>query len=112
MTTTPPSAQAAADALLDALRVPGQVVRDDQRAELQVDASAAAQASGRIEPSSRKKTISVRISTAREPVRPVSRFISTQRSLCYFRAVICVAEEHYLSEVACTPEKPSGIPAR
>ena len=31
-------AVAAADALLDALRVPGQVVVDDQRAELQVDA--------------------------------------------------------------------------
>ena len=33
-----PVAVAAADALLDALRVPGQVVVDDQRAELQVDA--------------------------------------------------------------------------
>ena len=31
-------AVAAADALLDALRVPGQVVVDDQRAELEVDA--------------------------------------------------------------------------
>ena len=33
-----PVAVAAADALLDALRVPGQVVVDDQRAELEVDA--------------------------------------------------------------------------
>ena len=47
-------AMAAADALLDPLRVPGQIVVDDQRAELEVDALGAASVAIMIWPWSRK----------------------------------------------------------
>ena len=78
-----PVAMAAADALLDPLRVPGQIVVDDQRAELQVDAFGrgfGCEHDRRVVAEMLDQARS-RTSTAREPeARPVSRFFSSQRS--------------------------------
>jgi hypothetical protein len=73
-----PVAVASSDALLDPLRVPGQVVVDDQRAELEVDALGGGFGGERIVASSRKCSISaVRTSIARDPeARPVSLFFA------------------------------------
>ena len=100
-----PVAMAAADALLDALRVPGQVVVDDQRAELQVDAFGRG-FGGEQDASPRRGKCSisaVRTSTAREPeARPVLSVLlqpASRRSRC-FRPAVGAVEQRRPARVA------------